>query len=202
MKLNLIALLIIVLVQSIENLRTNDLCLTQPIKCKKFQSLIRCEKYDCVADWSSVCTNNYCAKDGLTCQIFNVWNTIVEDKMKSVKMNDRLVVKKYRVFESDVKYCPVSNSYELKLSNVCLNQLKCYFRQSRLSFSKTNYHDLSDCDCAGQYGFKFGNDYCTSDEKSCDGLLTLIKMRKDSKELATMRIQKCKNETVHPKKYD
>lgn len=167
--------------KSIESLRTSDLCMLQATKCKKLKNIIKCDKYDCGGEFSTKCGASFCAKDRLSCQIFNVWIAVVQEKATSNKMNDKLKIRKYRLFESDINKCKSSGSYEWKLENACMNNAKCVFSQ---------------CDCAGDLAFKCSNEFCTSDETTCDSMLTWINSRSDSRNITANLVAKCKNDSA------
>lgn len=162
-KISIILTVLILTIKSIENLETNDLCVsTSPCK----------EKH------SSRCTIDLCALNAKSCNDYKIFKSSLSYRSLNILIN----------FQKNIKIC---ESSALNRNNYCLNNLDCFKQHYILTRGGfREYKKRINCNCNPKiYSFECG-DYCALSEKHCEFLNMKIKYPNE-KNATIGRIQKC-----------
>jgi hypothetical protein len=128
--------------------------------CIKNKTYLKCPK-----KFNFNCGQQFCALNKMECQKFISFNELI------IKITNENDLKKSNLLReylySKIEYCPKKWTSK----DVCLNnEKKCLYKNFKMFPLIESQKYMVKCSCEKLFSYKCGEDYCSKDKHSCDGL--------------------------------
>lgn len=180
-------ILLFVIIQLTDSLKSNDYCSPKHIECKGFYNKnhkyqTKCNRMKCQNNkLNYACGDNICAKSETDCKDYNLLvdyflkltRFILNPFVQNVEMEKKR--NKIESFFKHIKECDNKINYTISSNDFCLNGKNCELKKKFLkgfgASHSNNFKSIKiDCECPIDKSFKC-NQYCAIDSNACDYLI-------------------------------